>query len=272
MFSFNRLKLTALVFPLVVLVACTKEETTKISNYTYDNCHNDSSLKLSRNVVSLATMYHLFNTPLSQGNFAEVNLHNKYATGKNQIISNAFKPHITDRLGYDGLETYNIKVFSLVEMPENTKNKQILKFSQPCQVNNALLENESLRYEPRDAFYLLAGRTNFLMVLDNADVPKPNIPVKFKLFNPESSEIEEATFLMYEITGGDIQVDAPSSWESFLSRLKGETGERKWSLEKHTKNIDGKDYRYFTITRRSATASLVVGEIQDVEFEPGKEN
>jgi hypothetical protein len=281
MLSF-RVSFLALLSLLVVLLGgCHREPVVK--NYESANCPGGEEVRLSRNVPSLATSYILFNIARTKPDFAQVKLEGNYALGSTKLHSQTFPPEVTIRLNgsansnqpntTDSTPFFMMKVFSLVELPESVKESQILKFSEPCQVETALLADEFLRIEPSTVLYLIAGKSSFILMQDKDENYKPNpiMPVKFKLLNPKTSKVEEATFRLHSITGGDFLTRPVSLLESpfkyALNLVKKEETTSGWSIKKHTKLINGQTYDYFTVVKDNFGEEFV-GEIQSIEFLP----
>lgn len=278
---------------LSLLTACSpsKAKEAEVKNYTSASCPTGtdgrSNLKLTRNVLSLSSMYYVFNTVSSyvaRPEFAEISLRGKYAIGKTEVLSESFKPEVVDRLRYDNLPSFNIRVASVLEMPQRVTEDQILKLSHPCQVNSALLDNEKLRDEPRGAFYILSSKRSFIVLRDGSYTPESDTQVRFKLFNPGTEQIEEATFALSEVvgssdtnaggnngTGGDTarppstlldQVQQQlQSWGGNSDTAKGNK-EQQWSIQQQIKI----PYTYFTVTKESEGKEPIVGEIISIEF------
>lgn len=257
--------------PLILLTVsllggCKKE--TVVKNYESSSCSGSESLKLTKNVASLASSYLIFNTASTRPDFAEVALQGNHALGKTKLNSQTFSQEVTSRLTQDS-SNFAIKVFSLLELAESTEESQILKFSKPCQMNEALLENEALRSEPRGVFYLLAGKSNFIVLTENGYdyLPNPTMPVRFKLLNPNTGKVEDATFRVHSITGGNLFYSPPPLYKQVLNMVKKEEGNNEWSINKRSKLINGRNYDYFTLNKETF-GEVITGEILNIEFLP----
>jgi len=280
--SLNFTQFTVIAPLLVIfqlLTACGAKDEVKIKDYTSISCTSEHRPQ-NKNIVSVASGYSIFGGAGNVPDYAEVKLGGKYATGKSEITSDAFLPNVTERLRYDGLSSYNIKITSLLEMPEKIEQKQLLKFAQPCQTKNALLENEQLRNEPiRGALYLLASKKSFIVLHGGSYKPKPTTPVKFKLFNPDTKLTEEMTTYLYNIVGSGDFVVAPTTFMGQIQNKISNWGKeeaiansKKWSLNKNTQTVGGQNYIYFTVTKESDNGGRpTLGEIQSIEFGVGEE-
>jgi hypothetical protein len=282
MFTFKGLRLIVLATPLLLtmhlLTGCGTKEV-EVKNYTSILCTNEQN-RLSRNVVSLASGYFMFNESRVVPDFAEVKLNGKYATGKSELSSEAFTPNISERLRFDGLNSYNVIIASLLEMPEKINQNQVLKFSAPCQAKHALLDNEQLRNQPKEGtLYLLASKKSFLVLHGGSYVPEPSTPLKFKVLNPRTNLMEKVTIYLYQVVSSGDFVSAPSTFveqiqnkiQNMLNWGRAEeiANNRKWSINRHTQAVDGQNYTYFSLTRESDTGGEPIrGEIQSVEFAP----
>ncbi|NMG11120.1 hypothetical protein [Brasilonema sp. UFV-L1] len=258
-FHFGFFVLSLLTMHLLAACGTPKPE---VKDYTSTSCLNRQDNKLTKNVVTLASIYYLLDKVRLVPDYVQVKLSGKYATGQTEVLSDNFIGGIVSGLRYDGLSSYNVKMISLVEMPESIDKNQILKFSHPCQVTTALLDNETLRVEPsQEPFYLLASKKMFVIVNDGFYGPKPITPVKFKLRNPDTNQVEETTFSLHDIVNGNF-IKAPAIYW-------GKREENQWRLNKHTQTINDEKYVYFTLTKESGGAPIV-GEIQSIEFVLGE--
>lgn len=287
MFTCKRFRLISLASYLLtvqLLAGCGagNAKETEVKNYTSISCPSDPNAKLTKNIVSLASGYYIFNKTRIKPDFAEVNLKEKYATGRTEILSDVLARTVTDRLGYDGLSSYNVKLISLLELPERVVENQTLKLSQSCQINNALLDNEKLRGEPSGAFYILASKKSFIVLRDGSYTPNPATALKFKLLNPRTNQVEEAVFSLGEIVGDSSSGDSVSAPSTFLDQVqeriqnwgKGDEAKaesKKWSIKQHIKIPYNQSYPYYTAVKESVGGGEpVVGEIQSIEFVQGE--
>jgi hypothetical protein len=279
MFTIKNLRPTPLVplatplllLTLQLLTACGKQEI-EVKNYASTTCASEQKVKLAKSVLSLASGYFIFNEARFVPDFAEVKVAGKYATGKTELLSDAFSSKIAQQLGLNGSPAYNIKVASALEMPEKIEKKQLLKFSAPCQAKNALLDNEQLRDEPGEgAIYLLASKKSFIFLHEGSYMPEPTTPVKFKILNTRTNLMEKVTIYLNQIIAGE-SVRKPSNFvEQIQNKILNWDKENeianngKWSIHRNQTTSEGNS-RYFTLTKESDGGEPITGEIQSVEF------
>jgi hypothetical protein len=278
-FSQSFFAVPLLALSLLTTYSAVNAKEVEVRNYTSTPCSSEK-VELTRNITSLASGYLIFNAAKVN---AEVSLDGKYASGKTELVSDSFAQHVhvIDRLRYDNLNSYKIRIISLLELPEKVEKSQVLKLSQACQINNTLLDNEQLRVEPaKGVFYLLSSKKSFIILRDGSYTPDQAVLLKFRLVNPRTQQIEEAVFPVGEVVDGEEDGNTSTSGDKarppspVVSQVQQEvqnlgknpdTKNKGWSIEKQVKIPYSFNYPYFNVVK-DAGGEAVTGEILSVEF------
>jgi hypothetical protein len=271
MLSFKGLRSAILAVPVltaVLLTACGSKE--EVKDYTSTACPSSESAALPKNVASLASGYYMFNDAAKQPSSAQIKMNGQYATGKTATTFDAFSFPMRERLEATGENPSEIKIATVVQMPITTEKNQSFKFSHPCQINNALSENENegLRIEPtQGTLYVLSGSEAFILLLDGSLQPPEHLMVKIQLLNPQNGKIEEVIFNLNEVVmvmNNPLPTKLDRSWQISDSNPNDTVG--KWRLVRNMHLTRSYQTYYFYAVVKEEKGKIIRPKIQNIEF------
>jgi hypothetical protein len=269
MFSFKSTPSLALITTSLVTVqllgGCnSKGSETEVKDYSASDCTASASGNLQKNVASLVSGFFIFNDGATQPTSASIKLGGQSATGKTEVATVAFSFPMRERLEPVSKTSSEIKIASWLSLP-TTQKSQTFQFSQPCQINNALSENEVLRIEPtQGTLYVLYSYDGFILLVDGAPRPPQHLIIKMQLLNPQNGKREEATFNLNQVATENhlIPDRLEKSWQL------EDTKEAKWRIVKNMHPTRQGESKNFYNLVKEENGNIVRVKIEAIEFVP----